>query len=274
MERNLRQTDRRRGIIATAIVHALMLAAIFVFGIKYLDPPPLSGVIVAYGTDADGAGSPAYNERIPREEPAAQPVEQKYEEIPEEVLSTQDDTSPVEVKKVETPKEEKTEKPKEKAPEKPVETEKPAPEPKKEQKPSDATARALANILNPANDASKGDGQGTGYKGSPEGSLSSDKYGAGGIGGDGNYRLAGRKALAKPKPEYTGRDQGRVVVRVQVDRQGNVISAKYSLQGTEVSDPVLIRNAERAAMQTKWQANPSAEPVQEGTIIYEFNLKG
>ena len=63
-------------------------------------------------------------------------------------------------------------------------------------------------------------------------------------------------------------------MRVQVDRQGNVVSAKYSLQGTEVSDPVLIRNAERAAMQTKWQANPSAEPVQEGTIIYEFNLRG
>lgn len=69
MERNLRQTDRRRGIIVTAIVHSLMLAAIFVFGIKYLDPPPLSGVIVAYGTDADGAGSPAYNEQTPRETP-------------------------------------------------------------------------------------------------------------------------------------------------------------------------------------------------------------
>ena len=275
MERNLRQTDRRRGIIVTAIVHSLMLAANIVFGIKYLDPPPLSGVIVAYGTDADGAGSPAYNEQTPRETPAAvRPSEQKYEEVPEEALSTQDQPSPVEVKKVEKPKEKKTEKPKEKAPEKPVETTVTAPEPKKEQKPSDATARALANILDPGNDASKGDGQNAGYKGSPEGSLSSDKYGAGGVGGDGNYRLAGRKALTKPKPEYTGRDQGRVVVRVQVDRQGNVVSAKYSLQGTEVSDPVLIRNAERAAMQTKWQANPSAEPVQEGTIIYEFNLRG
>ena len=73
MERNLRQTDRRRGIIVTAIVHSLMLAAIFVFGIKYLDPPPLSGVIVAYGTDADGAGSPAYNEQTPRETPAVRP---------------------------------------------------------------------------------------------------------------------------------------------------------------------------------------------------------
>ena len=89
-----------------------MLAAIFVFGIKYLDPPPLSGVIVAYGTDADGAGSPAYNEQTPRETPAVRPSEQKYEEVPEEALSTQDHPSPVEVKKVEKPKEKKTEKPK------------------------------------------------------------------------------------------------------------------------------------------------------------------
>jgi TonB family protein len=98
--------------------------------------------------------------------------------------------------------------------------------------------------------------------------------GVSGQGGDGNYYLSGRRAVTRPKPEYTGRDQGVVRVKIKVDRQGNVIYAKCSLQGTEVTDPALLRNAERAAMQTKWTANPTGETEQEGYIIYNFRIGG
>ena len=264
--------DQRKGMAVTIAVHVVMLICIFLFGIKYLDPPPLGGMIVAFGMDEDGSGSPAYNEQIPHSEPQPSASSVPYAEVPEEALATQTEDSPLEVKK--KPEKEKKTEPKKPDPVKKPAESKPVPEAPKDPTPSKTTSQALANILNPGTDQSKGDGQGTGYKGSPEGRLSSDNYGVAGIGGDGNYRLAGRKALAKPKPEYTGTDQGRVVVRVQVDREGNVISAKYSLQGTEVTDPQLIRNAEQAARQTKWQPNPSAEPVQEGVIIYEFSVRG
>jgi len=36
----------------------------------------------------------------------------------------------------------------------------------------------------------------------------------------------------------------------------------------------LIRNAEKAALKTKWKPDPSAEPLQQGTIIYEFSVRG
>lgn len=267
--------DRRKGVIVTVVVHVGMLVCIFLCGIRYLDPPPLGGMIVAFGMTEDGAGSPAYHERIePIQTPAPSAVPEV--EVPQEALLTQAEESPVAVP--EKKPEKKPEKPKpEKRPEK---TERPAEKPKAEEvprppQPSQATTQALANILSPGQDASKGDGQGSGYKGSPDGSLSSDQYGAGGgMGGDGNYRLAGRSATSKPKPQYTGSDQGRVVVRVQVDRQGNVVSAKYILSGTSVTDPQLIRNAEQAALRTKWSAKPTAEPLQEGTIIYDFSIRG
>ena len=268
--------DQKRGVIVTVVVHAVMLVCIFIFGIKYLDPPPFGGMVVAFGMDEDGSGAPALNEVISQAEPEA-PQTAPVVEVPEEALLSQEEESPVEVKKQEKVEEKKPEPRKEpvKQPDKkPEKKPDPVPEPPKEPQPSKTTSQALANILSPGTDASKGDGQGAGYKGSPQGSLSSDNYGAAGVGGDGNYQLAGRRALTKPKPEYSGSDQGRVVVRVRVDRQGNVISAKYSLQGTEVTDPQLIRNAEEAARRTKWQANPSAELEQEGVIIYDFSVRG
>lgn len=267
--------DRRKGIVVTVVVHVGMLVCIFLCGIRYLDPPPLGGMIVAFGMSEDGAGSPSYNERIAAvSTPAPSAVPEV--EVPQEALLTQAEESPVEVP--EKKPEKKPEKPKpEKRPEK---TERPVETPKAEEaprppQPSQATTQALANILDPGQDASKGNGQGAGYKGSPDGSLSSDQYGAGGgMGGDGNYRLAGRSATSKPKPQYTGSDQGRVVVRVQVDREGHVVSAKYTIQGTSVTDPQLIRNAEEAARKTKWSAKSTAEPLQEGTIIYDFSIRG
>lgn len=270
------KNDRRKGVAVTTVVHLGMLVCIFLFGVRYLDPPPAGGMIVAFGMTEDGAGSPAYNERI---EPVTMPdpaAAVPQIEIPEEALVTQVEESPVVVPEPKPVKKEKKPEPK-KQPEKPERTE---PTPKAEEtplppKPSQATSQALANILSPGNDASKGNGQGSGYKGSPDGSLSSDQYGTGGgMGGDGNYRLAGRSATSKPKPAYTGSDQGRVVVRVQVDRQGNVVSAKYTISGTSVTDPQLIRNAEDAARRTKWSEKPSAEPLQEGTIIYDFSIRG
>ncbi|MDD4820502.1 MAG: TonB family protein [Flavobacteriales bacterium] len=270
------QKDRRKAIITTVTVHALMLVGIFLLGVKYLDPPPLSGVIVAFGVDEDAAADPAYNPEQEVQIQTSTPQTSQQVEVPEEMLVTQTEDSPLEVKKQEKPTEKPVKEKPKKAPEKPAEkvAEKEVKKAPEAPKPSSATATALANILSNGSDQSKGNGQGTGYKGSPDGSMSSSNYGVSGSGGDGNYRLAGRSAISKPKPEYSGKDQGTVKVKIQVDRQGNVISAKYTMQGTEVTDPVLLRNAENAAKATKWTANPSGEPVQEGYIIYNFKIGG
>ncbi|MBO4960844.1 MAG: hypothetical protein J6C80_01245 [Flavobacteriales bacterium] len=272
--------DRRRGVAVTVIVHAVMVLLLFICGVKYLDPPPLSGVIVAFGADVEAVGRPVVDYREQVEVATPKTIAREIE-ISEQQLITQEEESPLEVKKAEKKPVEKpvktTPKPVKKTEKKAAETPKTAPEVEKvveKPRPSQSTTSALANIFSGGTDASKGDSNGSGVKGAKDGSISSDRYGVSGGGGDGNYHLSGRRAVTRPKPEYTGRDQGVVRVKIRVDRQGNVIYAKCSLQGTEVTDPVLLRNAERAALQTKWTANPTGEVEQEGYIIYNFRIGG
>ncbi len=124
-----------------------------------------------------------------------------------------------------------------------------------------------------------GGGSGTGSgggNGSGQGIGTGSGYGSGsgsGVGnGNGNYSLAGRKPLTKPQPAYTCNEQGQVAVRIIVDRNGNVISAKAGDRGTTNAAQCLASQAEIAAMKTKWQPSANAPETQSGKIIYNFKL--
>jgi outer membrane biosynthesis protein TonB len=95
----------------------------------------------------------------------------------------------------------------------------------------------------------------------------------GGNGGGSGYSLGNRKALNTPKPENPcGNESGRVAVQVKVDRNGNTISVTPGVQGTTNSNSCLKEQALKAAMETKWSADPNANEVQVGKIIYVFGL--
>jgi outer membrane biosynthesis protein TonB len=117
-----------------------------------------------------------------------------------------------------------------------------------------------------------GNGSGNGT-GSGSGSGSGNGSGSGGGNGSGSgYSLGNRKALNKPAPDYTCQEQGRVAVQVNVDRNGNTISVTPGVQGTTNTAKCLLDQARIAAMNTKWQADPSAPEKQVGKIIYTFSL--
>jgi hypothetical protein len=84
--------------------------------------------------------------------------------------------------------------------------------------------------------------------------------------------LGNRKALNKPKPNYTCNEQGVVVVQISVDQNGTVIAANPGVRGTTNAAKCLLEQAKIAAMNTKWQADPAAPSKQVGKIIYSFNL--
>lgn len=154
------EPNQRKGLIVTVLVHVAMLVAIFIFGIRYLDPPPLGGMIVAFGMTEDGAGSPAYEDRAVLPQPTAAASSVPEVEVPEEALMTQVEESPVEV---EEKKPEKEQKPK--TEQRPREVERPRETPQKEEtpqppQPSRTTTQALANILNPAMMPPKATGRG------------------------------------------------------------------------------------------------------------------
>ena len=74
-----------------------------------------------------------------------------------------------------------------------------------------------------------------------------------------------------PRPRYTSDAEGRVVIRVAVDRMGHVTAATYEPKGSTTSNPTLIREAREAALQARFTESRSF--VQGGTITYIFTLK-
>lgn len=119
-----------------------------------------------------------------------------------------------------------------------------------------------------------GSGQGTGTgQGTGSGQGSGEGSGVGSGTGDGsgpNFSLHGRSARYIPAPDYTEMDQGRVVVDVWVDKNGNVTKAIAGARGTTTSNPSLWRKSQQAALSAKFSVNLDAPEEQKGTITYSF----
>lgn len=78
-----------------------------------------------------------------------------------------------------------------------------------------------------------------------------------------------REGLPKPSTNY--KTSGTVVVRVEINADGNVTSAKVILEGTTTTDSQLHKLAEEAARKAKFR--PSERTLQGGTITYVFKLQ-
>lgn len=74
-----------------------------------------------------------------------------------------------------------------------------------------------------------------------------------------------------PKPRTSFNMAGRVVINVNVDMDGNVISASVEQRGTTTSDGTLHELAIEAAMKARFKS--SDRHIQSGTITYDFKIK-
>ena len=272
----LETAHKRKSAIITIVILALLLFVIFNFGMKYLDPPEEYGVAINLGNDNFGSGDPVEKTTItptPKvTEKVEEVIEEKSIETPKEIIEEDIITNETskEVPVIEKPKEEKKEPIKEPV-KKEVPKEKPVPKPSKE------TQDALNNLLKGNSSDGKPTGEGddhkTGIKGGENGDPNSNKYyGNAGSGSDGNYNLAGRKALSKPIEKPDCQQEGIVVVSITVDKNGKVISAIPGVKGTTNSAACLLKPAKDAALKTKWNADKNAPSNQKGTIIYKFTL--
>lgn len=84
--------------------------------------------------------------------------------------------------------------------------------------------------------------------------------------------LNGRKIIKKPSPEYNCNEQGKVVVEITVDKNGNVINAIAGVNGTTNKSACLLNASKIAALGTKWQPDNNAPDKQIGKIEYNFRL--
>ena len=137
----------------------------------------------------------------------------------------------------------------------------------------------MSSILNGperSGEASGGEGNdnAAGDKGSPDGDPNAKSYYGNGAGldGDGNYRLGGRRALNKEKFVQDCNESGIVVVRIEVNRQGQVIAATPGVKGTTNNASCLTEPARKAALATRFNSDADAPSRQVGTIVYNFKL--
>ena len=109
-----------------------------------------------------------------------------------------------------------------------------------------------------------------GTPGSTEGNSTQGK--PTGVGSYGTWDLGGRDMVGElPRPAYSIQEEGRVVVTITVDPDGNVVDTRINNR-TNTTNLQLRQAAEQAAKRTKFNAI-GGENNQTGTITYYFKLK-
>lgn len=262
-----KEREKKQGLIGTILFHLILLALFLFYGLTHTVPIPEKGLTVNFGTTELGSGDNQPEAASAEVEPQPTPVEEvapPSEPQPEAAVpdvTTQDVQDALEVPKSKTPEEIEAEKAAE------AEAIKKA----KQEEQRKKMAEIANKLNNPTTDGGGGDGPDDqpGDKGQtdggPEGAYS------GGGQGNGNYALGGRAALTKPKPAYDCQEEGKVVVHIKVDRNGEVVYASIG-KGTTNTAECLTQKALQAAYKTKWQAKDGAPIEQRGKITYDFQI--
>ncbi|MDG1451918.1 MAG: energy transducer TonB [Polaribacter sp.] len=267
---------KRASAIITAVILLLFIFVICNFGMRYLDPPEEYGLAVNVGSSEVGNRMPVQKNKKNSTSNLVQKkalVKEEVVEAPKEVLrevSKESLLTDDAVKEVPTVEKETEE-------EDPMVAEIVQKKKSTPPKVAKATQDALRSLLEGASATESSDEEGgidnPGVKGSDKGDATSlESQGNSATGLNMNYNLAGRKVLSTPKEQPDCQEEGRVVVRVQVDNNGNVIAALAGVKGTTNSAPCLLKPAKEAALRTQWNADLAAPSKQVGTIIYTFSL--
>ena len=144
----------------------------------------------------------------------------------------------------------------------------------------EAKKRELDAMMGGVNNAqgqaegSEGDDNRAGDKGNPNGDpYASSYYGSPGSGsGDGGYGLKGRSLATKGAVQQKCNEAGTVVVRIEVDRNGKVISAEPGVKGTTNNAKCLLDPARETAFLHRWNLDNKAPNRQVGFVVVNFKL--
>lgn len=263
MENSMSQKDKRNNLIAGIVTFfftlIVLIICFFLVAFSMPDPPPgetfVSVGMADFGNFEEGSGNeesenPSEVEQADTSEESSS--SETIETSAAEDLVTQDEAP------VSTPASTETAKD-------PVPT--PDPEP--------TVSKGLDNILNKINEGqgggpSDGQSQGTGNSGNPNGDID----GKGVVQGEGiGWALSGRGLEGKPRLSEDPTEEGRVVLDIYVDRQGNVIETRPNYNKSNTTSSYLFELAKKAAKKAKFSVKNNAPPKQKGEMTFNFKLK-
>ncbi|MGM0530055.1 MAG: TonB family protein [Bacteroidota bacterium] len=279
----------KEGILGTLIFHGI-LALLFVF-FGFSTPLPLpgeQGVMINFGNTRDASGAAEPQESVVQEtstQRESQPAQQEQqesqtpqEETPtgeEQDVATQDfeEAPAMDQKQEETQEQQEQEN-------QPEESQQENQQQQEQEEETEPEREVNENALYPGKSEeesgeNEGETEGSGNQGQETGSPSSDNYsdedsqGMGGI----DFSLKGRNSESLPKPAYNYEVEGKVVVEITVDTQGNVTNAVSGVKGSTTLNDKLLDAAKKAALKAKFDSKSDAPAYQKGTITYYFRLE-
>ena len=294
----LQTKHEKKSFSLTTILLSVLLLLLFYVGLTYLDPPIENGISVNFGTTEFGSGRIQPKEKIkseplntPIKEPNVQEekVEEVVEEVPEENVAeekpaekilTQENEESIKIKQ----QQEAKRKADEAAKKAKAEAERVAREKKEAEerlrKEQQAKKNKLDELIGGINKSEgtasggEGDDNKAGDKGQPDGDpYATSYYGSPGSGsGTGGYGLNGRSLVSKGKVEQECNEEGRVVVKITVDRNGKVVNAEPGQKGSTNTHPCLMEPAKRTAFMHRWNLDSNAPSQQIGFVVVNFKL--
>lgn len=270
--------EKRKGLISTLIFHGLLLLLFIFFGLTHSIPPPEEGMVINFGTTNTGLGN-VESEPMQSSEQVEEVVEQvtppptaTAQPVAVEQVLTQEAESEIAFRK------EKEAKEKAEAEQKREEERK-----KLEEERLKAAQKARMDELFAKAKAGEGKGSGggegntkpggnqghvDGTPGAPHGSVP----GSGNNGKGPDFELKGRKLLNVPNPIDHTQKVGKVVLDIEVDKYGKVLSAKPA-RGSTTTDSDLVNSAVIAAIGARFNVDPDGQPRQFGTMTFVFVLE-
>ena len=87
-----------------------------------------------------------------------------------------------------------------------------------------------------------------------------------------SYGLNGRSLQSKGKVMQECNEKGLVVVRISVNRKGEVVTAEPGVKGTTNTHPCLLNPAKKTAQLHKWFPDNEAPELQFGFVVIQFKL--
>ena len=246
--------DRKKAIIVAAIFHAIIAVLFFFFGLTQPVPlpedTPVAIAFADFGTSMTGSGAQE------NPDPSQETQSSSAAAAPNEV-TTQDSPSDVAMPNVEAEQ---------------TTPNTPSPEAQEPAKPTiDPDLEKLLN--NPWNTNQEGDGDDDNP--GNEGLNTGEKDGSGSLQGAGfSVSGFGGRGLAR-NPKVTGdpQENGKVVLDVCIDRDGNITKADYNMMQSTTNSSRLTKMAQKAARGAKFTSNPNATFEQCGRMTFIFQLK-
>ena len=266
-------------LTGTIIIHLILLFLLYLGIIKTLVPDEDSGILVNFGNVSTSSGmfEPQYSASTPQRE-IPTPSNPRPQTTAERELITQNTEESVSVpEKKETKKEPVVDENAKRIREETERKNREEAEKKRKEEEQRQIAESISNrtdnafgMGNTQDAQNQGDAAtGTGNQGSPFGN--SDTGANTGTGGFGSFNLNGRSIGrgGLPRPSYTTQEEGRIVIDITVNSDGNVISAEIG-RGTNIDNASMRNSAIEAARRAKF--NKIQGNNQSGTITYNYRF--